>query len=1134
MFNIEKATNEQKQVLDTKNRNILVSAAAGSGKTTVMIEKIVQTMLDTHTPIENFLVLTFTKASASDMKNKLSNRLASEKMSPFVLNAMDSIAVADIATIHSFCARVLKSYFYEIGLDPTFSVIEELEQNKLKNRALDKLFNEEAEKGNYDFFELADIFSNKRKDDKLREQILKLYDFSKAQYNYDEWFQESVQGVYDINLDSNKSAKIIKNYAKNIVNLYKNAIFELKEQIVKANGDENEIKKLIVYLDTIDTNISQIRYDLQFEKFVDSVVEFGGFGRIPSVITTIPEFKEKCGQLKEEIASRIKTIKLALTSSGDNSTKQIQDALLLTKNRVVALNGLMKRFEEIYSELKKELGVLDFNDLEMNTIKVLESEDVLKSIKQQYKYIFVDEYQDINSVQETIISKIAGDNNRFMVGDVKQSIYGFRLCDPDIFLEKYSEYKNSENSVSIDLNKNFRSHKDILCFVNMVFDNTMTKMFGGVDYKNNARFVVDDNQSEHSPRVSLVYIDSSSLETKEEDKIDGLPVYSVKNHSNISNIDNKKAHIEGLIIANKIQELVDSNIMIEDKETKTLRKIEYDDIVLLVQSRNEYLNDLLDVLDTARIPISSDITSDVFEDQEVLALKNMLLIISNMYNDKPLFSLMRSSFFNFSPDELAEIRLKTNAYYFYGAVELFNDESSELFAKITAFKEKIALYKKLSAFLMVKDLCNRIISDFNIREYMLSSKNAPERFSKLNKFLSSLPDVSLEEFLLSSDLSNIESQSMSANKSVRVMTIHKSKGLEFPVVFLIGTGNNFNMKSIQGDVQISKKLGVGMKYFDDEHRYKAQNMPRVAASILENKRFFEEEQRLLYVGLTRAIDYLFVTGVQQSSKLKDSFDDTPKNFMEWFAPIILSNDNQCVKVEKYDASTVMSVELAKDVNDIKIGHFDNELLQNLRKKLSFVYPFEKQIIMPQKTSITKIVNSSSIVTRDEYNHSVSKVSSSVDRGTLYHKILENMSLLETDTSEIKNVIEKLQKLGLISENEASIVNVEQILRCVSNPEFANLIEKAKEIHKEMEFYMLVGDGPKADQIEVQGVIDLLLDLGDELCIVDYKTGSLDEETAKNKYSMQLEGYKTAAQKITGKPVGKMFIFALDEGKLFKI
>ena len=1134
MFNIQKATEEQKQVLLTKNKNILVSAAAGSGKTTVMIEKIVRTMLETRTPIENFLVLTFTKASAADMKNKLASRLAGEPMDNFVLSAIDAVGVADIATIHSFCSRILKSYFYEIGLDPTFSVIEEIEQNKLKNRALDKLFLEEADKGNYEFFELADIFSNKRKDDKLREQILKLYDFSKSKYGYDEWFKKCVEDVYDTNLDNNKSAKIIKNYAKNIVNLYKNEISELKRQLKDSHGDENEIKKLIEYLDTIDTNIMQIRFDLEFDKFLTSVIEFGGFGRIPSKIESIPELKIKCASLKEELSERISTIKQALTAPTNKAFDYIKSALLSTKNRVVALNGLMKKFDEFYSEQKKELGVLDFNDLEMNTIKVLESNAALENIKKQYKYIFVDEYQDINSVQETIISKIAGEDNRFMVGDVKQSIYGFRLCDPDIFLEKYSACKNDEKSVSIDLNRNFRSHNDILEFVNMVFDETMTKTFGGVDYKNDARFVTKESDKKESrPHVSFVFANSSSIETKNEDKICNLSVYSVKNHVNIENIDNKKAHIEGLLIAEKINELLDKQIKIEDKETRKLRNIGYEDIVLLVQSRNEYLNDLLDVLDTAGIPISSDITSDVFDDSEVLALKNMLLVISNSYNDKPLFSLMKSNLFCFSPDELAEIRLKTNVYYFYEAVEQFDDENSVLQSKIIAFKEKIALYKKFAGFLMVKDLCLKIISDFNIREYMLASKNASERFSKLNKFLSSLPDTSLEEFLISSDLNNIESQIVPAGKSVRVMTIHKSKGLEFPVVFLIGTGENFNKKSIRGDVQISKSLGACMKYFDDEHRYKTFNMPRVAAAILENKRFYEEEQRLLYVGLTRAINYLFVTGSAPLDKLKEKFDETPVNFMEWFAPIVLSGGNEHVSVEIYDAAEIGKFNKQKEANDIKIGRFDAKLLQNLQKNLSFVYPFEKQTITPQKTSVTKIVDSTSLMRGDFEGQKSGNVSSS-DRGTLYHKLFENLTLRESNEQEICLVIEKMKNEKIISDADAQNIIVEKVVLCLNNPEFSSLVNSAKEIYKEMEFYMLDGDGQKSDRVEIQGVIDLLLDFGDGLCVVDYKTGHLDEKTAKSKYSLQLSEYKKAAEKIKEKPVKEMFVFAIDEGKLFRI
>jgi len=786
----------------------------------------------------------------------------------------------------------------------------------------------------------------------------------------------------------------------------------------------------------------------------------------------------------------------------------------------------------------KDLGVLDFNDLESYALKVLEDKETLDAIKNKYKYIFVDEYQDINSCQEKIISLISSDNNRFMVGDIKQSIYGFRLCDPEIFLGKYNSYKNGEkNSVGISLNKNFRSHANILEFVNIVFDDTMTKSFGGVDYKSEARLVPGKGEvkKETNPRSTILYLNTSQEVVDSVDVLDKLPVYSVKNHEYLIEEDTKKAYLEGLMISKKISELISSSYYIEDKETHKLRHIEYKDIVLLVQSRNEYLNNLLDVLDSFSIPISSDISSDVFEDEDILALKNLLLIISNFNQDKPLFSLMYSHLFGFTPDELVSIRENSDEKFFYDAVRHYCDDKSDLYYKITAFIQKIETYKNLSGYLMVKDLCYRILSDFNIENYCLASQNSSEKLAKLYKFMSSLPNTTLEEFLLSSDLSNISSECKTATDSVKVMTIHKSKGLEFPVVFLIGTGNKFNMKSVSGDMSISKELGVCMNYFDMEDRYKTPTITRQATKIIENKRFFEEQQRLLYVALTRAIDYLFVSGAVDEKSLHEKFTSTPTRFIDWFAPLIVDKDDEreFFIVEEYSASDFDK--FVKDENDkmILIGKDDEEFTKLINQNLSFVYPYEKQTITPQKTSVTNIVQSLTPIQDVKHENNINN--SSADRGTTYHYIFEKLTLQEQSVSDVENVISKLVNSRMIDKDSLSGISASKIFSCLKIPEFNQLVSNSDWLKKESEFYMLLGESDNPmDKSTVQGIVDLIISAGSELVIVDYKTGYLDSVSAKTKYSKQLELYALEVEKIYNKKVSKKYILAIDMEKLFMI
>jgi len=1137
MFDYSRATEAQKQVLDSKDKNVLVSAAAGSGKTTVMIEKIVRLILDSKISIQNFLVLTFTKASAEDMKNKLINRLSFEKQTPFILEEIDNISVSDVSNLHSFCARLLKSYFYAIGLDPTFVVIDEVEQQKLKTKALDRLFDSEASNGNLEFYEISDIFSNNRKDGKLREQILKIYEFSKSIVDFEAWQENNFERVYDLDLDKNKCAEIIKNYAKNIVNILQGEINDLKNEI-NQNLDNDDKKKLIEYIDSIDTKLLELNYRQKFDVFAESVKNIGKFKTIPKVEEESKYYQEKCLQLKAVVKSRIDTITNALFTESDDTIETIKNSISTIKKFVRTIYELSKKFDNIYSALKREQGVLDFNDLEMFALKVLEDSEVLAEVKKKYKYIFVDEYQDINSVQEKIITLISSENNRFMVGDIKQSIYGFRLCDPEIFLDKYNTYKwQTDKNESISLNKNFRSHKDILEFVNIIFDNTMTKSFGGVDYKQDARLdpgkIVD--RGTHA-RATLMYIDTSDIETKKDNNNSNLPIYSVKNHEYTESVEAKKAYLEGMIIANKISELLsNSSYTIVDKETKKERRIMYKDIVLLVHSRNQYLNDLLDVLDSLGIPISSDITADVFEDEDILALKNMLLVLSNSCVDKPLFSLMYSNLFNFSPNDLAQIKENGEYKYFYQNVFNIKNDNSELYYKVISFIETINRYRKFAGFMMIKDLCYKIIDEFHIEQYMMASSNRSERLAKLHKFISSLGYMTLNEFLLNNDLNNLSCECKTNSNSVRVMTIHKSKGLEFPVVFLIGVGNKFNLKSVYGDLSVSKELGICMNYFNIENKYKNTSLPRAASKIIENKKFFEEEQRLLYVALTRAIDYLFVSGCAKFDSLEEKFSPTPMSFIEWFAPLILSKDyanSNVFDIEHYDVSGIEKWSKEDKNNNVLIGEFEPNIISALKNNIGYEYLYEAETNTPRKTSVTDIVKSSTI--NDEKTYKYSNIESSAERGTVYHKVFEYLSLLETKEEEIYKVLNNLIKSRALTEEDIKLIDIKQILECINAPEFRNVINNASWIKKETEFYMLVGEGDRKDRVEVQGIIDLLVEVDGEIILYDYKTGYLNQELSIKKYAKQLEQYKLAAERIFGKKISKSRIIAVDMGKIFSI
>ncbi len=1123
-------TKEQQEVIDFTGNNLLVSAAAGSGKTTVMIERVAKLIATSNVSIKDFLIISFTKASASDMKNKLISKLMNDEPTPFILEQIEDIATSDVSNLHSFCARFLKLYFYEVGLDPTFVVLDQTEVDALKQKALSKLFSDKAEKMDMDFFALVDIFSKSRQDTGLKNAILKLYDFMQSVVDAKAFIKSKIESLYDTNLDNNSGANLINSHLKaERVRLEK----KLSEAIAICSKAEQV--KLASYLQELDTRVKNISLK---DGFLSNAKRLGELERMPNFPKAEEDFIElydSMKDLKEEILNRIKNLKeYALVGE----LEDIPINLTVTKKRIESLLELCDEFETIFKALKKEKGGLDFNDLESYTLLALENQTILSEVKSKYKYVLVDEYQDINGVQEEIIRRLSSENNRFMVGDVKQSIYRFRLCDPEIFLDKYALYDKNQGGKLIRLNANFRSKKAILDFVNAIFDRSMTEDFGGVDYKNQARLISgSDSQVDDVPRVKLLFSNSQKQEKLPSEQ----KIYSVKEDDIKQSVLEINGHAEGLMIASEIANLV-AHAKIKDSGTGRLRKVKFSDITILTSSRTPFLNEITKVLAKKGIPVSTDIEGDCLEDEYVYGLKSFLEALSCYKDDYSLFSCLYSKVFAFTTEELAQIKIATKDQdFFYKSIsKAVNSDSLDIKTK-AKLKEFMSLYEELrqkASFLQAKDIVNKVIESKDILAKISFEEDSEKRMQKLKTFINSLSDLSIYDYLSDTALASVKCQPAFASGSVKVMTIHKSKGLEFGVVFLVGTNRGFNFKTIYNELSISKDLGVSIDYYNTLERYKTATLARSATKLIETRKLLEEQQRLLYVALTRATDYLFVVGSGDYEKIKTEVPTSPTCFMDFMGMFFKRTniDNLNYNVDVTDANALVDCDQDDEPRQVIFTQKDEQKVDTFKQILNKTYKYHESVNVPLKTAVTALA-SENIEGQSIFVYDKEASASNARKGTIYHLIMQNINLLENSENAVIKQLDNMLENGILTKEDISEVDIVQIAKILSNEQFNSLIKNAKQILREKEFYTLVPasfynkDAFKEDQIVVQGIVDLCLIYDDGLVIIDYKTGNLKNAETLSKYNKQLELYAEAMQKSFGLPVKAKYIASLYSGEL---
>lgn len=1119
-----KWTDSQKEIIESRGCNLLVSAGAGSGKTTVMIERIISLILDKEkpTPVSKFLIISFTKASAMDMKNKLIKKLSELEPTPYVLEQLDDVLTSDVSSLHSFCARLLKSYFYEVGLDPTFVVFDEDEANALKEKALTKLFEQKTQDADANFYELVDIFAKKRKDVALKDAILDIHNFMCSVDKKDEWFENTINTLYETDIEHNSGAKIILSHMIAEKRRMLEEISKIKDECVCV-GETN----LIAYVDALESKVLNIREDQNLVENAKRLQKFERLPRIPSVEEKFAWLKERVDQLRASVNDRMKKLQeYALVKD----VELYELTLQLTQKLVFELYKLEKEFVKIYDELKKERGGLDFNDLEENTLKILENPIILEELKSKYDYIMVDEYQDINSVQEKILTLLSKDDNRFMVGDVKQSIYRFRLCDPQIFIEKYKKYgKESNAGKLIKLNENFRSKENILQFINEIFKPNMTSDFGGVDYASEAMLVAgSESQKDEKIRTKILIAD---IEKESKQGQENFKVYSVKDDEQ-SVVFEKDAKAEGLMIADEIYDLM-ANEKIKDGDKE--RRIKFSDITILVQSRKSaYFDKIVETLRMREIPVSTDVEGNCVDDEFVFAVLSFLQVVACEKVDFSLFNLMKSKLFDFSANELAEICYDADSkkFFYQNLADAYEHGtlSKNTHEKLGDFFNTLAFYREKAKFLSAKEIVKQILKEKNMIVKMSFEMEGEKSKQKMSKFISNLGNKTVFELLSDNSFLEMKSDSVWSSDSVKVMTIHKSKGLEFKVLFLAMASREFNFDSMKKNVLISKDIGIGLDFYDQELRYKTSTLAKQAVRLLETRKMLEEQQRLLYVALTRATDFLFVVTSTSFEKIPKKMPVNPTRFIDFMGHLIKnSSDYPDLKyvIKLYDVKSLLERSDEKQYQQVIFEK--QEISEKTKNILNQKYAFENDVNIPMKVAVTSLlkdnVDEESKVSF--FDEELSK--SSAKEGTLYHLVLSHLDFSKKTDDEIKSQLIAMEEKGIISHEEMETIVVEKISNLFSNPEFQNLVSNADHVFREKEFFAL--NKTETSSSVMQGIVDLLVIKGNEMIVLDYKTGNLTN-TKLEKYKLQVAIYADAMERSFGLPVKKKGIISINSGEIF--
>lgn len=1120
-------TPDQRKAVIAEGRNVLVSASAGSGKTFVMIERVIRLIVEGKAEVGEILAVTYTTAAAEEMKQKLVKAIIAEinagRDAARFRKALSEVPTASISTFHSFCANLIRTYFYALDVDPSVSVADENQAGELKNKALDSLFESLYETRDEDFLYLVRIMGRSRGDDSLKETVKKLYEFASSEKSAEEFLTKAAENITEKSFykSENELYGIFAAYIKELIRIGEN-LASLAESYGYA-----------VYVEYVGELLVKLKTCLNAKDF-RSLIKAAGLSVPKAPRTTSKDdedlaaykgkleyFKKKCKDVYDDIRE---------ASPNDDEEKDLSE-YLSTARATKALCRLTIDFGKEYARLKADAAALDFADLEHFAYRLLsENPDVLSAVKQKYKYVFADEYQDVNGIQEAILSLISSDN-AFMVGDVKQSIYAFRGCNPDIIAAKFERYERGEGE-TVSLDANFRSTDAVLAAVNKTFSPIMTKDFGGTDYKN--------NPMTGSGKYPQGYGETILIEIPEAEKEKTIKggVYDIVDDVNAP--APKAAFAEGAVVANIVRKEAGGKVY--DLKAKREREVTPKDFAVLTRNSSGFPTEIVRHLKRNDIPVSSSAKNPVGDYPEIKLLKDLLKIIVRFADDAPLFACLKSAIGDVSEAEAAEIKRAAYAaitsdtgdkpaatkkptfadcYRWY----LLSGEDENIRNKLKNFDEYISKIRLLSGFENAGEILSRVLSETGLDLEILSQKNGEIRLSRVERFIAEAGSgengLSVSKFLTraESDDGDVSVGSSDGDDSVTVTSMHASKGLEYPIVILAGLGKRFNLDDTKKEILTDRYEGIALKFYDEESKRTKITLPRAAFKERARLNAIKEEMRVFYVAMTRAECKLYLV----TSEPVEENDD--------FTSILFANKfSDFIKTKYFDKKiTADDTEIGdgEDVREVYISKDRPALTDLIRKNLSFIYPYEEDVNLPVKRAVTSLAEDATTDDDEMTEIRLPVDKTARERGIAYHAFLQHADSFYEDAGVL---LEKIKTGKKLTDEQLALLSEEKLRKILRAPLFEEI--RGYKFYKEQPFIAQmaaneISNTNATGDVLVQGIIDLLAVKGDKAIIVDYKYSKKSISHLKETYAYQLALYKKAVEKTLKLKVEKTILFNLN-------
>lgn len=1163
-------TREQEKAINARNANILVSAGAGSGKTSVLVERIIKKIIKDKVNIENILVVTFTEAAASEMKERVLKALYKElDNNPDDVNIQRQVSFlgkSNISTIHSFCLNVIRNHFYELGISANVKIGDTNEIELMKAEVLEKIFEDKYENGDSDFQRLIELYTTYKTDDDLKDLVLKIYEFIMCMPRPKEWLENAVE-EYNVDLDSDfnnsKWAKILAQDLDENRNYY---LVSLKNEIDKLSifPSLEKCHNILVedYNDLAELDFND--WDGTVEKLQSK--EYSRWPSLRSLLEEEKEINENAKLIRDSVKDFVKTLKDTIFF------EESKDILLDEKEMypvLKALQGIVFEFEKEFTKAKTDKNLIDFNDIEHLAYKLLVDENGNKTqIAEDYDFneILIDEYQDSNLLQEEILKSVSNGHNTFMVGDVKQSIYRFREARPDLFINKYEKYKKCNLDESDELTEdtkillynNFRSRESVLDFTNLIFDNIMSKELGEIEYNEeeylNKSGSFEDTNKDLTTEINIVDTDLSDIENEEE-----LP----EELKSIRTIE-----LEARLTGIKIKELINEGY-------------KFKDICILLRSGKRDAATYERELSNQGIPVFSEMEGNFLESIEMITMIAMLKIIDNPIDDINLLTVLRSPIGGFNDNELIELRLLDRNSSFYECLKKSDSP------KVISFLEQVNYFREEEKKIPLDELIWKIFMQTGYYYYVGTMPGGRLRQANLIKLFEKAKVYEKSSFKglfnfiqfigkVTNSNAKIEGAKLIGEKDdvVRLMTIHHSKGLEFPVVILSSLSKARNRTDSNYKIVLDQELGIGVNYINELSNY--DTIMKKAILTKQNKESISEEMRILYVALTRAKDKLVLIGNDKNAyqtlenkknnlkkyNNKDKIEvsliqNSQKMYKDWIDYVYLKENSKYMKYNIYNKSELgetkkeENIEEPNPISNYKNMRMDENKLEEIDKILNYKYPFESSIELPSKTSVTAIKeqynNRKDSKNEDEttlidqmreenvtgekikynglkeFSLEESTKFTGAKRGTLIHTVLQQIS----QDANVKKINDYIEVIGATKEEKEYLHSQKYIFDRFIKSELYAELEKAKEIHTENPFFMDMPYEETQDKVLVQGVIDLFfIDKDDRLILVDYKTDNVNSrEELISRYEIQLKIYKDALERSLNRKVDSVCIYS---------